>query len=380
MPSKRSKGGKQTQKDTPAEDVSSHELDQQSTGEEAKAEAVADALIPQSRKRGRGKQPKEQNETTDAGPDANVLPTPGKRRRRSLGRASTSEPTVSDREEVSGEANNDAPNPAESKSEAEAEGGGTEETQKVNGDNTRNEPKGNNGSAVKQSGVSDRLQKFQMLKKKLNESKQANRQEVFAEHQRKKENPKEQLIAEKKRKEAELLLEKQRAEEEGEDFERIRSMSWSVEDVDRWQEKQEKKAFRADEAFTDFQQAAAKKYKKLADGLKPNIKQYNDQKHLSQLRSGTMDVVGNDFYRDANSMAYARAEDKAAPEDVERVVKDLEKQLEARDKFSRRRAYHEDDEITFINERNMRFNKKIGRAYDKYTAEIKASFERGTAL
>ncbi|KAI8815123.1 SYF2 splicing factor-domain-containing protein [Cladochytrium replicatum] len=220
-----------------------------------------------------------------------------------------------------------------------------------------------------------------MLEKFIqNESKQANRQEVFAEHQRKKENPKEQIIAEKKRKEAELLLEKQRAEEEGDDFERTRSMSWSVEDVNRWQEKQEKKAFRADEAFTDFQQAAAKKYKKLVDGLKPNIKQYNDQKHLSQLRAGSTGGVGDDFYRDANSMAYARAEDKAAPEDVERVVKDLEKQLEARDKFSRRRAYHEEDEITFINDRNMRFNKKIGRAYDMYTAEIKASFERGTAL
>lgn len=35
---------------------------------------------------------------------------------------------------------------------------------------------------------------------------------------------------------------------------------------------------------------------------------------------------------------------------------------------------------TYINERNMRFNNKMARAYDKYTAEIRANFERGTAI
>lgn len=53
---------------------------------------------------------------------------------------------------------------------------------------------------------------------------------------------------------------------------------------------------------------------------------------------------------------------------------------ERRAKFSRRRAFDEDDDVTYINERNMHFNKKIARAYDKYTAEIKGNFERGTAL
>ena len=68
-------------------------------------------------------------------------------------------------------------------------------------------------------------------------------------------------------------------------------------------------------------------------------------------------------------------------------------------KFSRKRANEDEGDITYINERNRVFNKKVGRPppprfgrlvsplliqiarfYDKYTTEIRASFERGTAL
>ncbi|CAG8811173.1 6378_t:CDS:1, partial [Racocetra fulgida] len=47
-----------------------------------------------------------------------------------------------------------------------------------------------------------------------------------------------------------------------------------------------------------------------------------------------------------------------------------------REKFSRQKTINEDDDITYINERNRRFNEKIGRFYDKYTREIKENFER----
>lgn len=73
--------------------------------------------------------------------------------------------------------------------------------------------------------------------------------------------------------------------------------------------------------------------------------------------------------------------------------------LDKRNKRSRKRPNQEEGDITYINERNRVFNKKvcnfeltslygagvdfsfkIARYYDKYTAEIRASFERGTAL
>lgn len=56
------------------------------------------------------------------------------------------------------------------------------------------------------------------------------------------------------------------------------------------------------------------------------------------------------------------------------------RRIEKRKAFSRRRAHHHDSDITYINERNMQFNKKLERFYGKYTKEIKDNLERGTAV
>mmetsp|Transcript_6773 Transcript_6773/g.14583 ORF Transcript_6773/g.14583 Transcript_6773/m.14583 type:complete len:495 (-) Transcript_6773:78-1562(-) len=44
------------------------------------------------------------------------------------------------------------------------------------------------------------------------------------------------------------------------------------------------------------------------------------------------------------------------------------------------RLEFEGEEVSAINKRNKRFNEKIGRNYDKHTAEIRQNLERGTAL
>jgi len=54
--------------------------------------------------------------------------------------------------------------------------------------------------------------------------------------------------------------------------------------------------------------------------------------------------------------------------------------IEKRSKYSRRRTYDPDEDIDYINERNMKFNKKLERFYGKYTTEIKQNLERGTAV
>lgn len=48
--------------------------------------------------------------------------------------------------------------------------------------------------------------------------------------------------------------------------------------------------------------------------------------------------------------------------------------------YSRRRKFHADKDVDFINDRNAHFNKKIDRAFGQYTQETKANLERGTAL
>lgn len=58
----------------------------------------------------------------------------------------------------------------------------------------------------------------------------------------------------------------------------------------------------------------------------------------------------------------------------------LELQEKRKEAFSRRRSEHSAADIDYINDRNKHFNKKIKRAYDKYTVEIRQNLERGTAL
>lgn len=73
-------------------------------------------------------------------------------------------------------------------------------------------------------------------------------------------------------------------------------------------------------------------------------------------------------------------ERKDEPEAVERLKQEIDKQVEKRSRFSRRRAFDADSDIDYINEKNRVFNKKLERFYGQYTAEIKQNLERGTAI
>ena len=65
---------------------------------------------------------------------------------------------------------------------------------------------------------------------------------------------------------------------------------------------------------------------------------------------------------------------------VDLMAKEVEERIEQRNKFSRRRAYNTDKDVTSINGRNRIFNEKLERNYGKYATEIKSNLERGTAL
>ncbi|KAM7256351.1 hypothetical protein ACFE04_012092 [Oxalis oulophora] len=86
-----------------------------------------------------------------------------------------------------------------------------------------------------------------------------------------------------------------------------------------------------------------------------------------------------EFYREASSLQYGKAP-KISEDKIDRMVKELKDRDEKRNSFSRRRRFHEEKDIDSINDRNEHFNKKIERAFGKYTLEIKNNLERGTAL
>ena len=67
-------------------------------------------------------------------------------------------------------------------------------------------------------------------------------------------------------------------------------------------------------------------------------------------------------------------------ERMQAMVEDMHEAALRRASWSRRRTFNEEEDVTYINRRNEVYNKKIQRAFDPYTSEIKANLERGTAL
>jgi len=85
-----------------------------------------------------------------------------------------------------------------------------------------------------------------------------------------------------------------------------------------------------------------------------------------------------DFYRSADSVYHST--NKPTQEAIDRLAQNViasqRKKQEARDK----RQARETRALDGINLRNERHNAMLAKAYDKYSSEIKANLERGTAL
>ncbi|EXC16564.1 hypothetical protein L484_008369 [Morus notabilis] len=109
-------------------------------------------------------------------------------------------------------------------------------------------------------------------------------------------------------------------------------------------------------------------YKKRTKNVEVDLEEYNRMKEADP-----------EFYREASSLQYGKAP-KISEEKIDKMVKELKDRDAKRNSFSRRRRFHEEKDIDSINDRNEHFNKKIERAFGKYTLEIKNNLERGTAL
>ncbi|EFN54389.1 hypothetical protein CHLNCDRAFT_31767 [Chlorella variabilis] len=129
--------------------------------------------------------------------------------------------------------------------------------------------------------------------------------------------------------------------------------------------KKEKKP--APQGWEQFNQATlAAAYEKRTEKIKPDRSEYEEAKSTDP-----------EFYRTADSLLYGSA-GRVSEAGIDRMVAELnERQGKS---FSRRRAFREDKDVDYINDRNAHFNKKIERAFGTHTAEIKANLERGTAL
>ncbi len=205
------------------------------------------------------------------------------------------------------------------------------------------------------------------LNRRRNEARKLNHQEVVEEDRRSKE-PK-NMEARKRR--AEYLLkeeeERARCEKEGKDFEREKLRRVAADEAEA-ADKRKRGKINPDQGFSSFEAATARKYNSLVKQIRP------DMEHYAEAR----EKAGDAFYAGAGTVVHGVHKDRK--EAVDKMAKDIQDQVAKRERYSRRRAFDEGADVDYINERNMKFNKKLERFYGGYTKDIKDNLERGTAV
>ncbi|KEF59949.1 uncharacterized protein A1O9_04797 [Exophiala aquamarina CBS 119918] len=252
---------------------------------------------------------------------------------------------------------------------------------------------------------SDRLSRFAALKSRALASSKSNLAETKAEAQRAAIDP--SVLANLSRRSAiasHNLLKADTEEEHGDGaFERKRAWDYTMEESERWDVRMEqKRQARENVLFQDYSTEAGKIYDKQMRELEKAARKdggkaredYDAQKaeiiqnaartgglEIVELDNGELVAIDRDgrFYADNDSIGFV--EQKPKRENVDRLVADLKKADEIRMKKRKERGREDNEgDVTYINEKNKQFNLKLARFYDRYTTDIRESFERGTAM
>ncbi|KAL4791668.1 SYF2 splicing factor-domain-containing protein [Aspergillus venezuelensis] len=245
------------------------------------------------------------------------------------------------------------------------------------------------------SKARSRQERFKALQARAKSANERNLKETAAETQRLATDP--ALLSSLSRKHAFAShnLLKADTEAAGEDFERKRAWDWTVDESEKWDRRMEKKQrHRDDVAFQDYTQDARKVYKRQLREMKPDLEGYEAEKMAAiekAAANGDLEIVetadgemiavdkSGTFYSTADTVGFTEQKPNRAA--VDKLVGDLRKAEEVRLKKRRERRGGDDDgDVTYINEKNKQFNQKLARFYNKYTMEIRDSFERGTMI
>lgn len=250
---------------------------------------------------------------------------------------------------------------------------------------------GNGDAAAK---ARERQERFKALQARAKSGVERNLKETAAETQRLATDPALMSTLSRKHAFASHNLIKADTEAAGEDFERKRAWDWTVDESEKWDKRINKKQrHRDDVAFQDYTQDARKVYKRQMRELQPNLEAYEKEKlaaiekaasngdlEIVETSDGEMIAVDKNgtFYSTADSVGFT--ENKPDRAGVDKLVGDLKKAEEIRLKKRKDRRGEDEADVTYINEKNKQFNMKLSRFYNKYTTEIRDSFERGTMI
>jgi pre-mRNA-splicing factor SYF2 len=177
---------------------------------------------------------------------------------------------------------------------------------------------------------------------------------------------------EARKRRAEWILDEEsvrsKCQAEGEDFDRIKLLDVQADELEKLQRLRSRKK-NPDQGFSNYEDATIRQHKRLVGNMKIDLEGYQQEKE---------DIGEEAFYAGKDTLVHGLHKDK--PENIDKMVQDLNKQIEKREKYSRRRVHNDEADIDYINERNMKFNKKLERFYGQYTSDIKQNLERGTAI
>eukprot|EP01039_Chlorochromonas_danica_P000208 gene208-223_t len=83
---------------------------------------------------------------------------------------------------------------------------------------------------------------------------------------------------------------------------------------------------------------------------------------------------------ESNPLEYGKVNSKVSAAALQKLQADVVAREMDRRKFSKRRMATDASDVDYINDKNAGFNKKLRRAFDKYTVETRQNLERGTAI
>lgn len=257
------------------------------------------------------------------------------------------------------------------------------------GPETQNPESQPDATATKTLSAKERMDQFRALRLRAKSSKKENRQELYRENSRLKEDPTAVKKLEFQKSIAEEKLAKLDALEAGEDFERKRAWDWTIEESEAWDVKMAiAKQNKETSGFADYTQEASKQYTRNTASLKPDLEAYAAEKAgissdvvaqpLIMAADGSMiPITSANPDADLNNLRFINQRPKK--ESIDKLIADLSRSDAARLKAQMKRGKKAGDDGDYINNRNKVFNQKVSRFYDKYTKEMRDSFERGTA-
>lgn len=187
---------------------------------------------------------------------------------------------------------------------------------------------------------------------------------------------------------AEAVLDERDAKERGEDWERIKNWKYSIEDEERWEEMKDAKEERQDQGIIDTNSLAARSYARNIRSFKPDLAAYKRENvGEAEPSSSTSSALvrqsqpGQQVARrnELNPVDLSYGSHKPNDNAIDRVVSHINLESDVRDKRSRKRHHDDTGDVTYINDKNAAYNRKINRHFDQYTQEIRDNFERGTA-